>query len=42
MMEGSILKSGFENDEAKTLVMSFAGQGIAQVVGFEWVNFFSE
>lgn len=39
---GSILKCGFENDDAKTIVFSFAGQGRGLVVGFEWVNFFSD
>ena len=41
-MEGSIKKGGFENDDAKTVVFSFAGQGRGQMVGFEWVNFFKE
>jgi hypothetical protein len=40
-MDGSIKKGGFEND-AKTIVFSFAGQGRAQIVNFEWVNFFGE
>tara|TARA_B100002019_G_C21274161_1_gene604205 strand:- start:2224 stop:2946 length:723 start_codon:yes stop_codon:yes gene_type:complete len=41
-MEGSIKKFGFDNDNAKTIVFSFAGQGSAGVVGYEWVNFFKD
>jgi hypothetical protein len=41
-MKSSILKGGFENDEASTIVFSFAGQGAGGVVGFEWVNFFKD
>jgi len=41
-MGGSLQKIGFENDSAKTIVFSFAGQGSAGVVGYEWVNFFKD
>lgn len=41
-METSIQTGGFENNDAKTLVFSFAGQGRGQMVGFEWVNFFKD
>lgn len=41
-METNIQTSGFDNESANTIVFSFAGQGSAQVVGFEWVNFFAE
>ena len=41
-METSIQTGGFENNDAKTLVFSFAGQGTGQMVGFEWVNFFKD
>lgn len=41
-MQGSIQKLGFENDSANTIVFSFAGQGSAGVVGYEWVNFFKD
>jgi hypothetical protein len=41
-MGNSIQTGGFENDDARTLVFSFAGQGDGQLVGFEWVNFFKD
>ena len=41
-MDTSIQKLGFDNDNAKTLLISFAGQGIGGNVGFEWVNFFKD
>ena len=41
-METSVQTGGFENNDAKTLVFSFAGQGRGQMVGFEWVNFFKD
>ncbi len=40
-MKDSIIKRGFEND-AKTIVFSFAGQGLGPLVSYEWVNFFKE
>ena len=40
-MVNNIQVSGFDQD-AKTIVFSFAGQGSGQIVGFEWVNFFKE
>jgi hypothetical protein len=40
MSINNIQTSGFDNESANTIVFSFAGQGKAQVVGFEWVNFF--
>lgn len=41
-MKESIQKLGFENDDANTIVFSFAGQGAAGIVGYEWVNFFKD
>lgn len=41
-METSIKKYGFDDSDAETIVFSFAGQGRALVVDFEWVNFFTQ
>lgn len=41
-MDASIKKFGFDDPDADTIVFSFAGQGRALVVDFEWVNFFTQ